>query len=88
MLWEWSLVGCQHVEVGMRSQLSPRDPVTKEEELKSLPLAVKTSTVDFVNTRICGPSKWTSAPTAETGLALAAVGFVGVHLQGMDRSKV
>lgn len=34
--WEQSPVCCSHIEVLLKSQLSPKDPATKEKDLKTL----------------------------------------------------
>ena len=85
-------MGGTHAEVGLKPQVSPRGHATKEEELKSLLAAV--GTVDLqphfwlCKLSACGVSKWMSAPTAEMGLALVAVGFVGTYMWGLDQAKI
>ena len=76
-------MGGPHSEVGLKQQLSPRGSVTKEEELKSLLVAVQIAELDLHRQipkfSVCRTSKWTSAPAAETGLALGPVGFMGTY---------
>ena len=85
-------VGGTHTEVGLKPQLSPRGNATKEEELKSLLEAAGTTDL-HPRCRHCklsnwGTSKWTRAPVAETGLVLAAVGFVGTYTRGLDQARI
>ena len=71
-------VGGWHKEVGLKPQLSPRSCATKEEELKSLLVMLFMDlhpSCQLCKLSACGTSEWMSTPVAETGLALAAVGF-------------
>ena len=82
---EQTPVGGPHTEVRLRPQLNLRGRTTKEELLKSLLAYAGTADLQpccwVCKLSTCGTSQWTSAPVAEMGLALAAVGFVGTYTQ-------
>ena len=84
--------GGPHVEVGMKPQQSPRGCATKEEKLKSLLTAVGTSDLHhhcwLCKLSACRTSKLKSAPSAETGLALAPVHFVSTYTWGLDEARI
>ena len=86
-------MGGPHVEVGLKTQLSPRDHATKEESLKSLLTAAQTANWHLFN-RPCKLSTYrtskqtTSAPAAKTGLALAAIDFVSTYTWGLGQATV
>ena len=83
--------GCPHAEVGL-DQLNPEGPATKEEELKSLLLAVRATDVNLH--QLFKFSSWgpfqqaTRVPEDETGLALASISFVGTNTQRLDKAGV
>ena len=85
-------VGGPHAEVGLKPQLNLRGHATKEEELKSL-TAVQIADLHpcyrLCKLSACRTSEQTmSAPTAKTGLALAAMDFVGMYMQGLGQARV
>ena len=82
-----------HGEVGLKLQVSPRAHVTKEVELKSLLVPVKTVELHhqwyLTKSSTCKTSeRKTGAPAAGTCLALAAVGFVGTYTWGLGQTRV
>ena len=85
-------MGFPQVELGLLPQLSPRGPVTKEEELKPLLLALRTMNLHLYHQpykfSTGETSTWTSAPTADIGLALVAVVFVGMDTWGLEKARV
>ena len=71
----------------------PRDCTTKEEEQKSLLMATRTIELHLhwwlLKFSACRTSQRTKgAPAAAMGLALAAVGFVGMFLWGLSETRV
>ena len=78
---------------GAETTAEPRGCTTKEEELKSLLMAVQTTDLHARNQlsklSTCRISEQTmSAPRAETGLASAAVDFVGTYTWGLGQARV
>ena len=81
-------LGGPHAEVGLKPLLRHRSCETKENELKPLLTTVQLADLhpcdSFYKLSTCGTSEWSmSDPIAKTGLALAAVNFVGTYTRWM-----